>query len=139
MGASVAWVNPSFALRIATFAMPTTAGGPDLAYSLENSHGGDQLEWELHPQILTGKRPNAIVRLLVFRNVAPMGRYRDALVLAAPGSAPDITQARRAARRSLALALIMSSDLPMISLVACLRGSGGMMAQPKVSLMRRPD
>lgn len=94
LGASVAWVNPGFAVRFGSFAMPTTAGGPDLAYNLTRDHG-EQLEVELHPQLLRAPKPPFVLRLLGFRNTGTMGRYRDALALQQPGMAPDLAASRK--------------------------------------------
>jgi high affinity Mn2+ porin len=95
IGLMVSWVNPGFALRLGTFAMPTTAGGPDLAYNFANEHS-DQMELTLHPRLLGGHAAMPmIVRLLAYRNVATMGRYQDALQTQSAGMAPDITTVRR--------------------------------------------
>ncbi len=94
LGLALAWVHPTWAVRFGTFAMPTAAGGPDLAYNWTNTHS-EQLEGELHAHLLQGKQPPLILRVQAFRNVADMGRYRDALA-ATPGMPPDITQVRKA-------------------------------------------
>ncbi|MCW3099639.1 MAG: porin [Chthonomonadaceae bacterium] len=95
LGLMASWVNPAFALRMGTFAMPTTAGGPDLAYNFANEHS-DQMELTLQPHLLSGHAATPmIVRLLAYRNVATMGRYRDALEAQSAGMAPDITTVRR--------------------------------------------
>ncbi len=96
LGASVAWVNPEFAVRFGSFAMPTTAGGPDLAYNLDRDHS-EQLEVELHPHLLRGHKPPLVVRLLGFRNVGDMGNYREALaqMQSSGAMAPDVTMTRR--------------------------------------------
>lgn len=96
-GAAIEWVHPSWALRIGVFSMPLVANGPDLAENLSNNHG-DQIELELHPQILRHRNP-LIIRMLGYRNVATMGNYRDSLVLAQQtGTLPDITASRRPRR-----------------------------------------
>ena len=87
LGLSAAWVNPNFAVRLGTFAMPTTAGGPDLAYNFPDNHS-EQLEFEIHPELIPRKLP-AVFRFLAFRNVGDMGRYRDALAAAKPGLPPS--------------------------------------------------
>jgi len=92
-GLSAAWVNPNWALRAGTFAMPTSAGGIATAYSWRNH--GDQLEGEVHPQVLGRPKPPLILRLLTYRNVADMGRYQDALAAQPPGMVPDITAVRQ--------------------------------------------
>lgn len=94
LGAVVVWVNPTWAVRFGTFAMPTSAGGPDLAYNWSNDHS-EQLEGEFHPRLLRGKNASPmIVRMLAFRNVAGMGNYRDAIAARQGGLVPDITAVR---------------------------------------------
>jgi hypothetical protein len=102
LGGSIAWVNPNYAVRFGTFAMPTVAGGPDLAYNLNNIHS-EQLEVELHAQLPKADKPPFIVRLLGYRNVADMGNYSDALAAEAPEMAPDTTIVTRATTRIAAL------------------------------------
>ena len=95
LGLMANWINPRFALRLGSIAMPTSAGGPDLAYNAENAHG-EQVELEVHPSILRGPAVSPlIVRLLAYRNTGAMGRYRDALEASMPGTAPDVTTVRR--------------------------------------------
>ncbi len=94
LGASAVWVNPDWVVRFGTFAMPVTAGSADLAYNWTHDHS-EQLEVELHPQVLRGGKPPFIVRLLGWRNVGNMGRYVDALALAPPGGPPSITAVER--------------------------------------------
>jgi high affinity Mn2+ porin len=95
LGLMVGWINPGWALRLGTFAMPTTAGGPDLAYNFANEHS-DQMELELHPRLLRGQAAQPmIVRLLAYRNVATMRRYADALLARTPGMVPDLTAVGR--------------------------------------------
>jgi len=90
LGMTANWVNPNWSLRFGTFAMPTVAGGADLAYDLNRAHS-EQIELELHPQILRSSRPPTVVRLLAFRNVGSMGNYRDALSAQLLGMPPDLT------------------------------------------------
>ena len=95
LGLMVNWVNSEFALRMGSIAMPTIAGGPDLAYNFANEHS-DQLELELHPHLLRGRAATPLIaRLLAYRNVGTMGRYRQSLQAQATGMAPDISAVRR--------------------------------------------
>lgn len=94
LGASVAWVNPGFAVRFGSFAMPTSAGGPDLAFNLSHDHS-EQLEVELHSQLMHAPRPPLVLRLLGYRNTGNMGRYRDALASRQRGTPPDVAAVRR--------------------------------------------
>ncbi len=109
LGFSVAWVNPTFAVRFGSFAMPTTAGGPDLAYNLNHDHS-EQLEFELHPRLLRAPRPPFIVRLLGYRNVGDMGHYGEALAQSA-GMPPDVTMTRRSGRVKTGLGLNVEQGL----------------------------
>lgn len=89
-GIALEWIHPDWAIRFGSFQMPTVANGTNLANDLVHNRG-DQLELELHPRLLTAKAP-AIARLLVYRNLAHAGSYRDALALAQQTEqAPDIT------------------------------------------------
>ncbi len=93
-GVTVSLVRPTFALRLGSIAMPTTAGGPDLAYSLAREHS-EQMELEMHPRLLGGRGAQPlIVRLLAYRNEGTMGRYDEALQ-ARQGTPPDVTPVSR--------------------------------------------
>lgn len=95
LGLMANWVNPEFALRLGSTAMPTIAGVPDLAYNFANEHS-DQLELELHPRLLRGRAATPLIaRLLAYRNVGTMGRYQQSLQAQATGMAPDISAVRR--------------------------------------------
>ncbi len=91
-GLSAAWINPTFAVRLGTFAMPTAAGGPDLAYNLNHQHS-EQIEFEIHRQLFRAPRPPLILRVLAFRNVGDMGSYGDALAQVRSG--PDVDAVRK--------------------------------------------
>lgn len=94
-GLTVSWINPRWSLRAGSFQMPRVAGGLRLAGDLAE-HRGDQVELELHPRLVRGLKAPGAVRLMAFRNVAEMGRYRDALRRARrTGSHPDVTAVRR--------------------------------------------
>jgi hypothetical protein len=93
-GVALEWVHPNHVLRLGSFQMPTVANGIDLAGNLSENMG-DQIEYEIHPQLLK-KQSAAIVRLLGYRNMAHMGNYRDALALAKQtGTTPDIISVER--------------------------------------------
>ena len=84
-GALVAYAAPAWALRYGVFQMPTEANGQSLEWPLTRARG-EQVELTLQPQPQTW-----ILRLLVFRNIARMGIYRDAIAAAqAAGTVPDI-------------------------------------------------
>lgn len=92
LGAAGAWIDPKFAVRIGTFAMPTSAGGADFAWNYQHSHS-EELEGEIHPRIIP-KKLAAILRMLVWRNAGPMASFRDALA-AALSRAPVLGPAAR--------------------------------------------
>src|SRR5579872_5196236 len=98
-GISVAWIDPDWALRVGTFAMPTVAGGQNLSGDLANNRS-DQIEVDRNFGLLRSPTPPMTLRLLAYRNAANMGRYRDALAAAQDtGKPPDITAVRRSAAK----------------------------------------
>ena len=84
-GAMAAWVNPHWTLRYGVYQMPTHANGQTLEAPLKRARG-EQMQLTLR------ESPDSwALRLLVYRNIARMGVYRDALlVAAATGRTPDI-------------------------------------------------
>jgi high affinity Mn2+ porin len=87
--AELYWDN--WAFRAGRGMEPIIANGRSLYYNLFRRHG-DQVEIE-HEHLLRGQ-PGA-VRVLVYRNLANAGNYREAVaVAAASGSIPDITTTR---------------------------------------------
>jgi high affinity Mn2+ porin len=90
-GFAVEWVHPEWAVRLGSFQMPSVANGPKLAGDLVHNRG-DQIEGELHPRLLGAHHAPLVARLLAYRNLAHMGKYRAALALARQtGTTPDIT------------------------------------------------
>ena len=94
LGITANWVNPDWSLRVGSFAMPTTPGGADLSYNFDTAHS-EQIEFEIHPQLLRAKRPPAVVRFLAFRNVGNMASYHDAISTQPLGMPPDLTMIRK--------------------------------------------
>ena len=91
-GAAAEWIDDGWALRVGRFAQPKESNGLPLDFRLFR-HYGDQVEFERSHEWrgLPGK-----VRVLVFRNVAVMGRFRDALDAArASGGIPEVADVRR--------------------------------------------
>ena len=82
-GLALAWIEPRWALRLASFQMPTRANGNEFDGHLEDARG-DQAELTLSPF-----EGGTIVRVLGFVNHARMGRYATALGVA-PGVMPDV-------------------------------------------------
>ena len=85
-GVVLAWIEPTWALRVAAFQMPTRANGNVLDPSIGMARG-DQAELTLTPRNSGG----TVVRLLGYVNHAQMGSYPAALDRArALGTRPDI-------------------------------------------------
>jgi len=79
-------------VRAGRFAQPKESNGLPIDFRIF-AHYGDQLEFE--KSLAVAGRPGK-VRLLAFRNVAIMGRFRDALdFAAAAGSTPDVAPVRK--------------------------------------------
>lgn len=85
-GLVLSYISPGWALRYANFKMPLRANGQALE-SLARARG-ENLELTVSPAPVT-----TIVRLLVFRNTARMGDYREALAAAAGTGMPPVVSA----------------------------------------------
>jgi hypothetical protein len=86
------WHDVDWAIRAGRFLQPKEPNGLELDTAI-GTHYGDQVEFE-HALELAG-RPGR-VRVLAYHNVAIMGRFRDALDLAAQtGQPPDVALVRR--------------------------------------------
>lgn len=97
IGGAVELYWDNWVVRAGRFMEPIVANGRSLYYNLLRRHG-DQVELE-HDHALWG-HPGA-VRLLVYRNLANAGNYREAIaVAAATGNAPDITAVRSLERKT---------------------------------------
>jgi high affinity Mn2+ porin len=91
-GVAAEWHDGDWALRAARFLQPKEPNGLELDTAI-GTHYGDQVEFE-HALAFGGRAGR--VRVLVFHNVAVMGRFRDALELAArTGQPPDVSLVRR--------------------------------------------
>ncbi|MGZ5572116.1 MAG: carbohydrate porin [Usitatibacter sp.] len=91
-GIAAEWFDAGWAIRAGRFLQPRESNGLPLDFAIFR-HYGDQVELERAHEIrgLPGK-----LRLLAFRNVAEMGRYRDALELARDtGDDPQVSAVRR--------------------------------------------
>ncbi|MBS0578628.1 MAG: carbohydrate porin [Proteobacteria bacterium] len=82
-GFILSYISPSWALRYALFKMPTHANGQTL--ETLNLARGENLELTLSPV-----EDSTVVRLLVFRNTARMGDYREAIAAAAGTGLPPV-------------------------------------------------
>lgn len=91
-GIAAEWFDAGWAIRAGRFLQPRESNGLPLDFAFFR-HYGDQVELERSHELrgLPGK-----LRLIAFRNVAEMGRYRDALELAnATGTDPQVSAVRR--------------------------------------------
>ena len=92
-GAALEYITPDWALRAGRFMMPKESNGLPLNSRIFSSYG-DSIEAE-HGYQLGGQ--SGRVRVLAFRNQAPMGSFRDAVALSASaGGAPDVAAVRTA-------------------------------------------
>ncbi|WP_266159244.1 carbohydrate porin [Dyella silvatica] len=92
IGAAAELYWDDWAVRVGRFMEPKVANGPKLNYQIGRFHG-DQFELEHDHKI--GDLPG-LVRVMVFRNRAFAGSYRDAVNAALlDGSVPDVTSVRK--------------------------------------------
>lgn len=105
-GLMAAWINPHWTLRYGVYQMPTMANGQTLEAPLSRARG-EQMQLTLR------ESPDSwAVRLLVFRNIARMGVYRDALRFAKEtGTTPDIHADDRDGRHKYGYAI--NAELPL--------------------------
>lgn len=83
-GLLLAYAQPDWALKFGVYRMPVLANHPQLEWPLSRAQG-DNLELDLTPPSGT------VIRLLVYRNVARMGDYAEAITLAeVTHTQPDI-------------------------------------------------
>jgi hypothetical protein len=87
----------SWSLRFGEALMPKLANGIDLEWNLRKAHAHN-LELELRPHLLATR--NSAIRLLVYRNVAAMGNYAEAIAefVAHRTATPDVVATRRPGR-----------------------------------------
>ena len=105
-GLMAAWVNPHWTLRYGVYQMPTHANGQTLEAPLKRARG------EQAQLTLRGAPNGWALRLLVYRNTARMGAYRDALAIAeAMGTPPDIRVDDRDGRHKYGYAI--NAELPL--------------------------
>jgi carbohydrate-selective porin OprB len=84
-GLVVAWVRPTWEVRIGSYMMPTFANGNVFDSDIGHARG-DNLQLTLRPG-----RLGTVLRLLAYQNHGRMGVYADALARAeATGTVPDI-------------------------------------------------
>ena len=84
-GLVIAWVRPTWELRLGSYMMPTFANGNVFDGDIGHARG-DNLQLTLRPGSL-----GTVLRLLGYQNHGRMGVYADAIALAqATGTAPNI-------------------------------------------------
>ena len=92
-GFAAEWFDDGWAIRAGRFAQPKESNGLPLDFRLFR-HYGDQVEYEKALDLIAGREGK--VRVLLFRNVAIMGRFREALDAARQtGGIPDVSAVRR--------------------------------------------
>ena len=104
-GVAVAWVEPRWALRAASFQMPTFANGNVLDGDLARARG-DAVELTLQPA------GGTVVRVLGYLNHARMGSYAEAIALAqGTGQPPNIVADDRPGRTKVGFGLNLEQPL----------------------------
>ena len=105
-GLVLAYVSPHWTLRYGVYQMPTHANGQTLEAPLAHARG-EQMQLTLR------ESPDSwALRLLVYRNIARMGVYRDALAMAeASGTRPDIVTDDADGRHKYGYAI--NAELPL--------------------------
>ena len=98
---------PLWTLRAGVMLMPSVANGIKLDQDVRRDRG-ENVEWELRRPLLKGRATT--VRFLVYRNLARMGSYREALDTRG-NEAPDITLSRRPGRTKLGAGLNVEQEL----------------------------
>ena len=106
IGAVAEYHVPTWTLRGGVMLMPAVANGIKLDHDLRHARG-ENLELEVRPT-LRGRATTA--RFLVYRNVARMGSYREALTTRGR-EAPDITLSRRPGRTKFGVGVNVEQEL----------------------------
>jgi len=105
-GAMIAYANPPWTLRYGVYQMPVVANGQTLEWPLKRARG-EQMELDVQP-----RQDGWALRMLIYRNIARMGIYRDALLVAREtGTVPDIRVEDRDGRRKYGYAF--NAELPL--------------------------
>jgi hypothetical protein len=105
-GIAAAWITPRWTLRAASVQMPREANGNIFDSDLRRARG-DNVELTV-----TTPRTATVVRALAYWNHGRMGRYADALAIAArTGARPDIVANDRPGREKHGLGLNVEQPL----------------------------
>ena len=106
-GFVAAWVQPHWTLRYGLYQMPLRANGQALEGPLGRARS-EQAQLSLRPFAAGG----FALRLLAYRNIARMGRYAQALAIAAAaGGTPDIVASDRNGRGKHGW--VLNAELPL--------------------------
>ena len=107
LGAVAEYHVPLWSVRAGLMLTPTVANGIKLDHDIRHARG-ENVEIELRPRFVADRVTTA--RVLLFRNLARMGSYREAI--ADRGSAPpDITESRRRGRVKYGVGLNAEQEL----------------------------
>ncbi|HXA19341.1 MAG TPA: carbohydrate porin [Thermoanaerobaculia bacterium] len=107
LGALAEYHVPLWSVRAGLMLMPAVANGIKLDHDVRHARG-ENLEFEFRPQIAADRA--TAVRLLLFRNLARMGSYREALA-DGNGAPPDITESRQRGRTKYGAGLNAEQEL----------------------------
>jgi len=94
-------------LRGGVMLMPKVANGIRLDHDLRHARG-ENVEWELRRPLIKGRTTTS--RFLLYRNLARMGSYREALVMHG-NDVPDITLSRRRGRTKFGAGVNLEQEL----------------------------
>ena len=105
-GVYAAYVSPRWELRASVMQMPSLANGQDLDAPLKKARA-EQVELTLKP-----KQFGTVARVVIFRNIARMGKYRDAIAIgAARGTVPDIVANDQDGRQRIGFGINLGQPL----------------------------
>jgi hypothetical protein len=106
-GAVFGYISPRWSLKYGAYLMPYKANGQELENAPRRSRG-DNIELTLQPLLSAG----TVLRLLMYRNQARMGDYREALrIAAAAGTTPDIVADDRVGRHKYGFGINIEQPL----------------------------
>jgi high affinity Mn2+ porin len=108
LGAVAEYDVPLWSVRAGLMLMPAVANGIKLDTDVRHARG-ENLEFEFRPRLIADRATTA--RVLIFRNLARMGSYRDALANRQGGVPPDITESRRRGRTKYGIGLNAEQEL----------------------------
>ncbi len=107
LGAVAEYHVPLWTVRAGLMLMPKVANGIKLDHDVRHARG-ENLEFEFRPQLVADRATTA--RVLLYRNLARMGSYREALAND-HGAPPDITESRRRGRTKYGIGLNGEQEL----------------------------